>query len=140
MMAKRQKLAMKTFLVISFTIILIGVLVQNGYSQGSAKPIKLTFALFQPAKAALSKTNTEFAREIERRTNGRVQIQIFQSISSMYGLAILVIALVGVFVSLILGFLTLVSWEVTGILVTALIGISSLVLTYLSLKQKEDSN
>jgi len=79
MMSNRHNLAIKTFLVILFTFILIGGLVQNGYSQGSAKPIKLTFALFQPAVAALSKTNTEFAREIERRTNGRVQIQIFQS-------------------------------------------------------------
>ncbi len=58
----------------------------------------------------------------------------------MFRLAILVIAMVGVFISLILGFLTLVPWEVSGVLVTALIGISSLVLTYLSLKQKEDSD
>lgn len=58
----------------------------------------------------------------------------------MFRLTILVIALIGVFVSLILGFLTLVPWEVSGILVSALIGISSLVLTYLSLKQKEDSD
>ena len=58
----------------------------------------------------------------------------------MFRLAILVIGLVGVFVSLILGFLTLVPWEVIGILVTALIGISSLFLTYFSRKQKENSN
>ena len=58
----------------------------------------------------------------------------------MFRLAILVIALVGVVVSLILGFLKLVPWEVVGILVTVLIGISSLVLTYLSHKQKEGSD
>ncbi len=58
----------------------------------------------------------------------------------MFRLAILAIALVGVVVSLILGFLTLIPWEVSGILVSALIGISSLVLTYLSLRQKQDSN
>ena len=58
----------------------------------------------------------------------------------MFRLAILVIALVGVVISLILGFLKLVHWEVVGILVTVLIGISSLVLTYLSHKQKEGSD
>jgi TRAP-type transport system periplasmic protein len=52
---------------------------KNCDAQGAAKPIKLTYALFQPATAALSKTNTAFAQEIEKRTNGRVQIQIFQS-------------------------------------------------------------
>jgi TRAP-type transport system periplasmic protein len=59
--------------------ILLGSFAQIGYAQTAAKPIKLTYALFQPATAALSKTNTAFAQEIEKRTNGRVQIQIFQS-------------------------------------------------------------
>ena len=78
-MARKHKSAMKTFLVISFAIILIGGLGLSGPSQAADKPIKLTYALFQPATAALSKMNTEFAQAIEKRTNGRVQIQIFQS-------------------------------------------------------------
>jgi hypothetical protein len=54
----------------------------------------------------------------------------------MFRLAILGIAVVGVVFSVTLGFLTLVNWEVSSILVTASIGIPSLVLAYLSLKEK----
>ena len=82
-MAKRQKVATKKLLFITFTIILIGGLIQSGY--GQAAPIKMTYALFQPGTAALSKKNTEFAREIEKRTNGQVQIQVFHSGSLMSG-------------------------------------------------------
>jgi TRAP-type C4-dicarboxylate transport system substrate-binding protein len=58
----------------------------NGYCQaGEQRVIKLTYALFQPATAALSKANSEYAHEVERRTNGRVQIQIFQSGSLLGG-------------------------------------------------------
>jgi TRAP-type C4-dicarboxylate transport system substrate-binding protein len=75
-MARGEKAVVKIFLSILLTVILIGGLVQSGYAQA---PIKLTFALFQPATAAVSKMNTEFAQEIEKRTNNRVQIQVFQS-------------------------------------------------------------
>jgi TRAP-type C4-dicarboxylate transport system substrate-binding protein len=68
--------------LILFTVILIGVLTHSSYGQA---PIKLTFALFQPATAALSKANTEFAQEIEKRTNGQVQVQVFQSGSLLGG-------------------------------------------------------
>jgi TRAP-type C4-dicarboxylate transport system substrate-binding protein len=81
-MGREKKAAMKKFLLISFSVvmtggILIGGLSQTAYNQQA--PIKLTYALFQPATAALSVKNTEFAKEIEKRTNGRVQIQVFQS-------------------------------------------------------------
>jgi TRAP-type C4-dicarboxylate transport system substrate-binding protein len=76
-MTREEKAGMKIFLLILFTVILIGGLIQSGYSQPA--PIKLTFALFQPATAALSAMNTAFAKEIEKQTNGRVQIQVFQS-------------------------------------------------------------
>jgi TRAP-type C4-dicarboxylate transport system substrate-binding protein len=75
-MSRGKKAGLKVFLTILFTVTLIGGLIQSGYAQA---PIKLTFALFQPATAAVSKANTEFAQEIEKRTNGRVQIQVFQS-------------------------------------------------------------
>jgi TRAP-type C4-dicarboxylate transport system substrate-binding protein len=75
-MASGEKTAMKFFGLFLFTVILIGGLIQSSYGQA---PIKLTYALFQPATAALSKMNTEFAQEIEKRTNGRVQLQVFQS-------------------------------------------------------------
>ncbi len=44
-----------------------------------AKVYKLTYALFQPATAALSVANTEYAKEIEKRTNGAVQISVMQA-------------------------------------------------------------
>jgi TRAP-type C4-dicarboxylate transport system substrate-binding protein len=47
-------------------------------STSAATVYKLTFALFQPPTAALSVTNTNFAKEIESRTNGRVQITVQQ--------------------------------------------------------------
>jgi len=62
-----------------------------------------------------------------------------QSILSMFRLAVIGIAIVGVLGSLVLGLFMIVSWEVTGILVTAFVGIPSLVLAYLS-SREEDSN
>lgn len=78
-MAKEKRKAISGFLFIVFAVMFLGGWVQNGYCQGDEKPIKLTFALFQPGTAALSKMHTEFAKEIEKRTNGRVKIQVFQS-------------------------------------------------------------
>jgi TRAP-type transport system periplasmic protein len=78
-MARGRKASPTVLLSILLTVVLIGGLMHDSHAQTTAKPIKLTYAQFQPATAALSKTNTEFAQEIEKRTNGRVQIQIFQS-------------------------------------------------------------
>jgi hypothetical protein len=55
----------------------------------------------------------------------------------MFRLSILIITMIGVFVFLILGFLRLLPWEVASILITVFIGITSLLLTYISLKQKQ---
>jgi TRAP-type transport system periplasmic protein len=82
-MARSQKVAMKKLLLVGFTIVLIGGLIQSAY--GQAAPIKLTYALFQPGTAALSKTNAEMAQAIEKRTNGRVQVQVFHSGSLLNG-------------------------------------------------------
>jgi len=40
------------------------------------KVYELTYALFQPAAAALSVKNTEFAQELEKRSNGRIKITV----------------------------------------------------------------
>jgi len=55
----------------------------------------------------------------------------------MFRLAVTGIAIVGVLVSLVLGLFMIVPWEVAGILVTAFIGIPSLVLAYLSSREKK---
>lgn len=72
----------KNFMLVFLAFIFIGGFIQTSSAQA---PIKLTYALFQPAAAALSKANTEFAQEIEKRTNGRVQIQIFHGGSLLGG-------------------------------------------------------
>ena len=74
-----SRFATMIFLFTASLALTIGGLAQFDHCQAKEKTIKLTYALFQPAVAALSKTNTAFAKEIESRTNGRVQIQIFQS-------------------------------------------------------------
>jgi TRAP-type C4-dicarboxylate transport system substrate-binding protein len=75
----RIEKTMMPFAVVVLAGLLLMLTIQTGYGQSHEKVIKLTFALFQPATAGLSKANTEFAKEIEKRTNGRVQIQVFQS-------------------------------------------------------------
>ncbi len=55
----------------------------------------------------------------------------------MFRLAVTGIAIVGVLVSLVLGIFRIVPWEVSGILVTAFIGIPGLVLAYLSSREKK---
>jgi TRAP-type C4-dicarboxylate transport system substrate-binding protein len=84
-MARGRKASSTVLLSILLTVVLIGGLMHDIHAQTTAKPIKLTYALFQPATAALSKVNTEFAQEIEKRSNGRVQIQVFQSGSLLGG-------------------------------------------------------
>ena len=54
----------------------------------------------------------------------------------MFRLTILCFAVAGIVLSLTLGVLMVVPWDVSGILATASIGIPSLVLAYLSLKEK----
>jgi TRAP-type C4-dicarboxylate transport system substrate-binding protein len=44
---------------------------------GQAQPIKLKYSLFWPAPHKCTQTATEWAREIEKRTNGRVRITMF---------------------------------------------------------------
>jgi TRAP-type transport system periplasmic protein len=84
-MAIRHKIPV-AFLMFAFTaMIAADGLIQDAHGQAAAKPIRLTYALFQPATAVLSKVNTEFAQEIEKRTNGRVKIQVFQGGSLLGG-------------------------------------------------------
>ncbi len=42
-----------------------------------AKPVELTYAQFQPANHFNTKLSEEWAKEIEKRTNGRVKITVF---------------------------------------------------------------
>lgn len=86
-MKKSQKAVVTVCLVALILFFQASWPVPGALSAEPSKPIKLTYALFQPATAALSIMNSEFAKEIEKRTNGRVQIQIFQSGSLLGGAA-----------------------------------------------------
>jgi TRAP-type C4-dicarboxylate transport system substrate-binding protein len=44
---------------------------------GQAKPIELTYSIFFPAPAPQTQVAMDWAKEIEKRTNGRVKITIF---------------------------------------------------------------
>ena len=61
----------------------IFVLVCTGFSltvapaYGQAKPIELTYSIFFPAPAPQTQVATDWAKEIEKRTKGRVKITIF---------------------------------------------------------------
>lgn len=86
MRTKKEGAMVRFFALTNFFLALVFGLFQLGWAQ---EKIKLTFALFQPPTAAVSKVNTEFAQEIEKRTGGRVQITVFQGGSLLTGPAML---------------------------------------------------
>lgn len=77
-----------------FWLVLVGLFLTSGLPFGSDaqaqtaapdKAIRLTYTLFQPATAVLSIRNTEFAKDIEKRTNGRVKVTVYQAGSLLNG-------------------------------------------------------
>ncbi len=87
---------MKRFILVSLPVILVAALIFSSCAEPTPAPvpspapapapapsepeevIKLSYALFQPAAAALSVANTEFVKEIEKRTGGKVVITVHQ--------------------------------------------------------------
>jgi TRAP-type C4-dicarboxylate transport system substrate-binding protein len=70
---------MRSLKLVSFVLFLsvigISFLITPAFSQ--VKPIELTFAQFQPAQHFNNKLSESYAKEIEKRTNGRVKITVF---------------------------------------------------------------
>ena len=70
---------MKSFrsisLVLFLSIIGVSFLTTPAFSQ--VKPIELTYAQFQPAQHFNNKLSESYAKEIEKRTKGRVKITVF---------------------------------------------------------------
>jgi TRAP-type C4-dicarboxylate transport system substrate-binding protein len=56
---------------------LIGFSFLTTLAYGQAKPVELTYSTFVPAVHEQGKLTTEWAKEIETRTNGRVKITVF---------------------------------------------------------------
>ena len=61
--------------VLCFTIIGFCFSVERAFSQ--TKTIELTYAQFHPAAHFNNKLSEAYAKEIEKRTNGRVKITVF---------------------------------------------------------------
>ena len=65
----------KIAFIIYLTILLIGFSFINKAS--AQKPIELSYSVFQPAAHKATLFLSEWAKEIEKRTNGRVKITVF---------------------------------------------------------------
>lgn len=63
------------FLVLFLSVIGVSFLITPAFSQ--VKPIELTYAQFQPAQHFNNKLSESYAKEIEKRTSGRVKITVF---------------------------------------------------------------
>ncbi len=68
---------MKKFLLFMFVALVAIGFVAIGSFKSQAAPIKLTFSIFFPPTHAQAKAAMDFAKEIEKRTNGQVQITCF---------------------------------------------------------------
>lgn len=74
----RRIYLMKRNIFMFFLVFFIGtVFAVAGSTRVDAAPIKLTYSIFFPATHGQAKTAMDWAKEIEKRTNGRVQISIF---------------------------------------------------------------
>jgi len=66
-----------TVLFSIFVLLCVGFSLTIASAYGQAKPIELAYSIFFPAPAPQTQVATEWAKEIEKRTNGRVKITIF---------------------------------------------------------------
>ena len=64
-------------LIIASFVLLFVIALSTSSVFGETQPIKLKYSLFWPAPHKCTQTATEWAREIEKRTNGRVKITMF---------------------------------------------------------------
>lgn len=66
-----------TVLCAIFVLACAGFSLTVAPTYGQAKPIELTYSIFFPAPAPQTQVATDWAKEIEKRTNNRVKITIF---------------------------------------------------------------
>ena len=69
---------MKRRIILFFLVICVGVgFLAIGSLKAEAAPIKLTFSIFFPPTHGQAKAAMDFAKEVEKRTDGKVQITSF---------------------------------------------------------------
>ena len=69
---------MKRRIILFFLVICVGVgFLAMGSLKAEAAPIKLTFSIFFPPTHGQAKAAMDFGKEIERRTDGKVQVTSF---------------------------------------------------------------
>lgn len=68
---------MKKILSISLVCLMVFGLGILGAAKADAAPIKLTFSIFFPPTHGQAKAAMDFAKEVEKRTNGKVEITTF---------------------------------------------------------------
>ncbi len=66
-----------TVLYSIFVLVCAGFSLMTAPAVGQAKPIELTYSIFFPAPAPQTQVAMDWAKEIEKRTKGRVKITIF---------------------------------------------------------------
>ncbi len=64
-------------LVLLVTFLVVALMVVGGYSPGQCKTVELSYSIFFPATHGHTLLATEWAKEIEKRTNGAVKITIY---------------------------------------------------------------
>jgi TRAP-type C4-dicarboxylate transport system substrate-binding protein len=69
-----EKVMVVTAVVFCFVVM---VVFSASSALAQSQPIKMKYSLFWPAPHACTKTATEWAKEIEKRTNGRIRITMF---------------------------------------------------------------
>lgn len=78
-------------------------------------------------------------RHIGRLFNkGKPFIKYLQNLFSMYRVAVVLLGITGIFLSLILGYFSVIAWEIAAILIPTSIGISTLLLAFE--KPKSETN
>jgi TRAP-type C4-dicarboxylate transport system substrate-binding protein len=76
-MNPREVVAMNTKGMFFFLSVLLGLVFSASFVFAQAKPVELSYSIFFPATHKHTLLAGEWAKEVEKRTNGRVKITIF---------------------------------------------------------------
>jgi TRAP-type transport system periplasmic protein len=72
--AKMRSWTLTTFVV---CMLVVGLFAFSSSVFGQTKPIEITYSTHMPAQHSMTVLSNEWAKEIEKRTNGRVKVTVF---------------------------------------------------------------